>query len=318
MNKVSRLVLLICLTSAVSGQTPEPIRDFPIGVGDLLELSVYGVPDFSRSIRVNSSGKIRLPFLGAIQAGGLTLSELEISLTDLLDPDYVKDPQVSIFAKEPRSRMFSILGAVKSPGKYQMLEPIKLVTAISEAGGLDLTRAGNEVIIQRVTPSTPESNETSPVQGEEELKPAMSVAIKIDLNKLLQQGDRSLDIPIEPGDMINIPEKIEQSFYIIGDVMQAGAFPYPDDKRMKLSLGVAMAGGPIKTAKLKDSILLRQMPDGTRQEIALRLDRILKGKAPDMDIQPNDLVFVPGSMGKTLAYRMLGVLPQTASRGIAR
>ena len=162
MNKVSRLVLLICLTSAVSGQTPEPIRDFPIGVGDLLELSVYGVPDFSRSIRVNSSGKIRLPFLGEIQAGGLTLSELEISLTDLLDPDYVKDPQVSIFAKEPRSRMFSILGAVKSPGKYQMLEPIKLVTAISEAGGLDLTRAGNEVVIQRVTPSTPESNETAP------------------------------------------------------------------------------------------------------------------------------------------------------------
>ena len=267
---------------------------------------------------MNSSGTIRLPFLGEIQASGLSPSELEASLADRLDPDYVKDPQVSIFVKEPRSRMFSILGAVKSPGKYQMLEPITLVTAISEAGGLDLTRAGNEVVIQRVAPNNPESNETAPVQGEEEPKPAMSVAIKIDLDKLLRQGDRLLDVPIEPGDMINIPERIEQSFYIIGDVMRAGAFPYPEDKRMKLSLGVAMAGGPIRTAKLKDSILLRQMPDGTRKEFALRLDRILKGKAPDMDIQPNDLVFVPGSMGKTLAYGMLGVLPSTVSQGTVR
>ena len=61
----------------------------------------------------------------------------------------MKDPQVSVVVKEPRSRMFSVLGAVEKPGQYQMLDSVTLLTAIAGAGGLDLTRAGDTALIQR-------------------------------------------------------------------------------------------------------------------------------------------------------------------------
>jgi polysaccharide export outer membrane protein len=292
-----------------------------VGVSDVLEIAVFGVPDLSRTVRVNSSGTIRLPFLGELQVNGLTPGAIEQKIAQLLEGKYVNNPQVSVIVKEPRSKMYSVMGAVRSPGQYQMLDRITLMTALTTAGGLDLSRAGDRVVIQRTSPNAPVPQ--GPGVATSASGPAgaasgsgSSLVIDLNLNQLWEQGDRSLDLPIEPGDIINIPEKVQQSFYIIGDVHGPGRFVYPDKGGIKLSLAVAMAGGPTRDAKLNKTMLLRQLPDGKRQEIAINLHDVLKGKSRDIDLQPNDLVFVPGSTAKNIAYGLLGLIPSTAQSTI--
>jgi len=123
--------------SQAPAQAPPVESDFTIGVADLLEIGVLGVADFTRELRVTNQGKIRMPFLGDLEVEGLTCRELERKLASLLEPDYVRDPQVSVSIKEPRSRMFSLMGAVMKPGQYQILEQVTLVSALAAAGGLD-------------------------------------------------------------------------------------------------------------------------------------------------------------------------------------
>jgi polysaccharide export outer membrane protein len=310
------LVLLIGPAAPARAQLlPPPARpapaptDFPVGISDLLGINVLGVADFTLELRVSGSGTIRLPFLGEIQAAGLLPAQLEARLVELLNPNYVKDPQVSVIVKEPRSRMFSILGAVIKPGQYQMLEAVTLVTAIAGAGGLNLAKTGDKALIQRGNnlPVSQVKAVTAPL-SESDDPPGAVVQIEVDLRRLLQ-GDSSRDVPIMPGDLVSIPEREETAFYVIGDVGHPGPFPFPPEQGMKLSRALAMAGGPTKTSKLSGTALIRQHPDGTMDRLALNLDKVLKGKDPDIALRPNDMIYVPGSLKKNIGWQMLGMLP---------
>jgi len=297
MNITAKLVLMVLIGPCLFGfqQQAAPPADFPIGAGDLLEIGVYGVSDFSREVRVSASGIIRLPFLGELKVEGLTPSQLEAKLTGLLHPNFVVDPQVSVMIKEPRSRMYSILGAVMKPGQYQMLENITLVRAIAVAGGLNLARVGDTALIQR-------SQATDAAQ-------AASYQIEVNLKKLLHEGELSLDIPIMPADVISIPERETNAFFVIGDVTRPGPFEFPKEQGIKLSRALAMAGGPTKTSRLKDTALIRQRPDGSVDRRSLNLGKVLKGEDPDIDLQPNDMVYIPGSVEKSLGWTTLQNLP---------
>jgi polysaccharide export outer membrane protein len=291
--------------------------DFAIGISDLLSIDVLGVPDFTRELRVSARGTIRLPFLGEIKVDGLTPAQAEVKLASLLDPDYVIDPQVSVIVKEPRSRMFSILGAVLKPGQFQMLEPITLMSAIAGAGGLDLTKAGDKASIQRTYPiKSSDSPAATSMVTEGADAPDTGSQIEVDLKKLMLDGDRSLDLPILPGDVINIRTREPNSFFVVGDVNRPGPFEFPLSQKMKLSRALAMAGGPTKTSKLKDTALIRQHPDGSVDRVSLNLDKVLKGKADDVDLQPNDLVYIPGSVEKSLGWAMLSNNPLHADLAV--
>jgi len=288
--------------------------DFKIGPSDLIEISVLGVEDFSRTLRLNSSGTIRMPFLGEIKLAGLTPAEAEKKLVDLLKPDYVVDPQVSVIVTEPRSRMFHIMGAVMKPGQYQMLEQITLVTAIAGAGGLNMAKAGDTAIIQRSSAaSDPKIRPAMVAVATGDPSPTASFQIDVDL-KALMQGDTSLDIPIQPGDAINIPEREEKQFTVMGDVNRPGAFDFPEEYGIKLLQAVGMAGGPTKTSSIKDTILVRYQKDGTNDRIAINLEKVLKGKDPDLELLPNDILFVPGSVSKSLFWGLLGQAPNAMTR----
>lgn len=291
--RVSRsLIIMACLlmSPCLFAQSP---TDFTIGVADLLDINVLGVPDFTRELQVSGTGTIRMPFLGDIEVQGLTCRQVEATLTKLLSPDYVHDPQVSVSIKEPHSRMFSLMGAVIRPGQFQIQGPMTLVTAIAGAGGLDLMKAGDKATIQRSY----------------QVPTGQVLQIEVDLKKLLMQGDMTLDVPIVPGDVISIPPRRLDAVYVIGDVGKPGPFDFPAASGIKLSRALAAAGGPTKTAKLKKTALIRQKADGSVDRIALDLDKVLKGKAPDIDLEPNDLVYVPSSMTKNLGWNTLAILP---------
>lgn len=123
-------------TTAESGAY-EGATDYRIGAQDLLEITVFGVQELSRAVRVNSNGQVTLPLIGGVMAGGKTIPELELELASRYSEGLLQNPQVSVFVKEYTSQRVTVEGAVKSPGIYPITGRTSLLQAIALANGLD-------------------------------------------------------------------------------------------------------------------------------------------------------------------------------------
>ena len=110
-----------------------------------------------------------------------------------------------------------------------------------------------------------------------------------------------------------------ESFYVVGDVRNPGAFELagPTSRPLLLTQAIAQAGGANQTAKLTKGTVLRYDSNGKREDVAFNFKDILAGKQPDVRVGPNDIVFIPGSKIKTIQYGLLGVVP-TAAQNRAR
>jgi polysaccharide export outer membrane protein len=105
------------LLLSLSGFAQEKISaEFKIGPKDLLEISVFGVQDLNRTVRVSEDGMITLPLIGEVSVEGLTKTEIEKKLSQLLEEKYVQNPQLTVFIREYQSKKVSIIGAVRTPG----------------------------------------------------------------------------------------------------------------------------------------------------------------------------------------------------------
>lgn len=125
--------------------------DYRIGAQDLLEISVFGINDLSKTVRVNSNGQISLPLIGGVMAGGQTIPALEIAIGDKLSEGYLQHPQVSVFVKEFTSQRVTLEGEVKKPGIYPITGKTSLLQAIATAEGLtDLADLGGVVLFREV------------------------------------------------------------------------------------------------------------------------------------------------------------------------
>lgn len=113
------------------------VSEYRVGAQDLIEISVFQVPDLNRTVRVNSAGQISLPLIGSLQAGGLTIQELEKAIARKLEAAYLQNPQVSAFVKEYTSQRVTVEGSVAKPGIYPVVGRTTLLQAIAQAGGLD-------------------------------------------------------------------------------------------------------------------------------------------------------------------------------------
>lgn len=112
------------------------LNDYRIGPGDLLKLDVFGVEALSkRSVRVNASGQISLPLIGAVQASGLTAEQLADDIAVRLAKDYLQNPQVTIFIEEFTSQRVTVTGAVKTPNVFPLKGRTTLLQVVSQAGG---------------------------------------------------------------------------------------------------------------------------------------------------------------------------------------
>lgn len=302
--------------------------DYRLGPGDLIEITVFEVEDFTRDYRISASGNIVVPFLGRVQVSGMTGEELEESFArELTNQGLVKEPLVSVFIKEYRSQPVYVLGAVGKPGQYMITHQLTLLDVLTLAGGLDLTRAAHYAVLQR--PKIQEEGHSGelPTNGSDS-EPASngpasnnpSEIVEIDLEAILERGELALNVPIRGGDVIHVPERQIEYYYVVGDVGNPGVFELPvrdGSSELLLTQAVAKAGGPTKTAKMGDGILVRYDEHGSRLEVAVDFSAILKGKKTDMLVQPNDVIFIPGSKIKTIGYGLLGVIPQTVTRTVS-
>jgi polysaccharide export outer membrane protein len=123
--------------TTTSGGVYTGVSDYRVGPQDLIEISVFQVPDLSRTVRVNSGGQISLPLIGAMQAGGLTIQELEAQIGKKLEAKFLQNPQVTAFVKEYTSQRVTVEGSVKKPGIYPLSGRTSLLQAIAMAEGLD-------------------------------------------------------------------------------------------------------------------------------------------------------------------------------------
>ena len=109
--------------------------DYKIGPNDLLEFDVFGVPGMQRTVRVNASGMIGLPLIGAMALGGLTATQAETLIAAKYAENYLQDPQISLFIKEFTTQRITIEGAVAKPGIYPITGQLTLLRALALAGG---------------------------------------------------------------------------------------------------------------------------------------------------------------------------------------
>ena len=126
--------------------------DYRIGAQDLLQISVFGVKELDKDVRVNSNGQISLPLIGGVMAGGKSIPELETELAKKYSEGFLQKPQVTVFVKEFTSQRVTLEGAIAKPGIYPITGKTTLLQAIALAGGVDDKTAdlGGIVLMRQV------------------------------------------------------------------------------------------------------------------------------------------------------------------------
>lgn len=122
---------------------------YKIGPQDLLEVSVFKVPELSKSVQVADTGTVNLPLVGEVPAAGRTAQDVERDLTKKLGAKYLQSPQVTVLVKEYNSQRVTVEGAVKKPGVFPLRGQTSLLQSIATAGGLDTNVASSEVVVFR-------------------------------------------------------------------------------------------------------------------------------------------------------------------------
>ena len=125
--------------------------EYRISPQDIIEVTVYQVPDLNRSVQVDASGMVGLPLLGAVRAGGRTVRELESDIARRLGARYLQSPQVAVFVKDAAGLRVTVDGAVKKPGIIQIKGTTTLLAALAEAQGFTETADQSGVMIFRPT-----------------------------------------------------------------------------------------------------------------------------------------------------------------------
>ena len=248
-----------------------------LGVGDLLEIAVYNVPELNAKVRVSNAGDIYLPLIDYVHIEGLTQEEAQSLIAKRLeDGGYVRNPHVTIFIDEANSQGVTLLGEVAKPGIYPEIGDHHLYAIISQAGGFTPSAARKVSIMRRNQPE----------------------AIHVTLPRNLAD-DVSANVEIMPGDTVTVPRA--PIIYVVGDVARPSGL-LVDNGSLTALQALALAGGTNRTAKLGGVKLIRKGPTGVT-ETKLEVKKMLEAKAQDVPLQGDDILFVPVSGGKILASR---------------
>jgi len=122
---------------------------YKIGPLDVLDVSVFQVPDLTRSVQVADTGIIRLPLVGEVQAAGKTAHQVETELTRRLGAKYLQSPQVTVFVKEYNSQRFTVEGSVRQTGVFPLKGQTTLMAALAQANDIDNNTASGVIVIFR-------------------------------------------------------------------------------------------------------------------------------------------------------------------------
>ena len=201
-------------------------------------------------------------------------------------------------------KSISLIGEVDYPGVFIMSEPLTLRDAILLAGGLKYSSARYGYLHRRVTEGEAEQDpnpvdQTNIMDKPETPLPGTKI-IKIDLQPMKNGHIPEPNLLMEAGDVLFIPRRAIQNFYVIGDVIKPGAYEIPSGQTVLASHAISCAGGPTKTARMSKGILIRRDQKGELTEKKVDYGAILKGEQEDFEVFPDDIIFIPGAQPKII------------------
>ncbi len=282
---VGASVLISIATAAQRLSTPQPGPAFPatpvalgganlpfqpIGASDLVHLIVYDSPELTQSFRVDKQGNLNLPLLRApLPAAGLLPDALRDEIATALRAQHLLvNPVVDVSVIEYRSRDVTIAGAVKTPTTIQEFGSLRVLGALSQAGGL-LPEAGPEIIVEQANGSLQ----------------------RLSVRELFDGLHPQLNIPILAGAQIRVPQC--ERVFVVGNVKRPGAFPFQNLEDTTVLQLLALSGGLDSFSRNKAYIYREQPGSPQKTEIEIPLRRILDRKAQDVKLAANDILYIP-------------------------
>ena len=286
----------IAITNQIDKAWLKPPQDlYRLGPGDVVEIEVLGETESQATAIVGPDGKIYYGMLPGTFVWGLTLTESKVAM-ELGLKKFVKTPQeISITLKQVGSKRVWILGNVQSPGVHPLSTPTTLLEGISAAGGvLNVSGAPDGVCdLQR-----------SFVMRDGKLIP-------VDFVRLLREGDLSQNIYLQPNDFVYLRSGLTRNVYVLGAVAAPRVVPYAD--QMTVLTAIMSCGGPVPYARMEEVAIVRgSLANPNIGAVDVRM--ILRGQAPDVKLQPGDIVcvsFVPWRKAAIFGETILGQFVRT-------
>lgn len=237
----------------------EDSRDYILGPGDTIVISVYDNPDLETSARISEDGKITFPLLNEVIAANLSPRNLEEMVeTSLVEGGFLKAPQVSVIVTDFRSQEVAILGEVNAPGKHFMQRSSTIIDLLAEAGGVKNDAADIIHVLSK------DNGET--------------VKRSVDLDAFYS-GDTSQDIAIKAGDTVVVPRM--KVFYVYGEVRSPGSYRLERDMTVMQALSV---GGGITDRGTQRGIKIKRRDEQNKLvEVSVKLTDLIK---------PDDVLFI--------------------------
>jgi polysaccharide export outer membrane protein len=270
--------------------------DFPIGAGDVLEITVPDLPELEeRTVRVGGDGNIELPLVGVIAVAGHTEQQVAELLRRHLEASVMYDPSVSVFVREYRSRVVGVIGAVANPGFHALSSgDDTILDALTLGGGLDETAALHLLFLPAAKVSGEGNRLAAAVSATAALSaPQRADPIVIELSSLSDGGTPAyLALPVQPGDVILVPERGE--VLVKGWVHEPGS--HPISPRLTV-LGAISAAGGLRFAARRDGIeLIRSDAGGKKLAEVFDLELLERGEQRDVPVQAGDVIDVSASV----------------------
>ena len=283
-------------TSQSQGPTiiPKDFSELRIQPGDLLSVNVYDAPEFSNSYRVDAAGDLTIPLCGKVHVRGLTLPDAATRLEAALkDGQILNQPQVNVDVVQYAGQYVTVIGEVGSPGRVPLIAPTRLGEVLAEAGGVT-SLAGTRIKIRH---------------GADDAAPEDEVPYS------RSQGNReTAAILVRPGDSVLVPRA--GIVYVLGAVNRPGGYVMQEDGRLNVAEALALSGGTLLQADTGGLRVVRRNPDGTVLDFPLSYNRIAKGTQTPLQLQAQDIVYVPMSKAKAALSSTLGIIQAAASSAI--
>jgi len=264
---------------------PQNLMD-PVGIDDLLYLSVYGAPELTHGYRVGTDGAIHFPYatLSGVPVVGKTPDDIGLTVAKALtDAKIYVRPVVTVSVLDYRSKRVNVSGSFHVPATVQAVGDFHLLDAITKAQGA-LPEAGNDLIVTR-------KNE----KGEAE-------TLHINYHTLMKGSDPTLNIALHGGEQIQLPES--GRFYILGNVKTPGAYAMNNNGSTTVMQAVALSQGEQYYSQ-RVAYVFRENQEGKRVPIEVPLQKIMHRQSDDVAINANDVLYIPESRVKHISAQSL-------------
>ena len=274
---------------------PDDFANLKLTPGFLLNIQVYGDPELSTQSRVDKEGNISMPFIGSVHVGDSTIAEAQTQIQDKLrSGEILTNPQVTVNVEQYAASNVTVLGEVQSPGRIQLLAPHSLLDVIGMAGG-ETNLAGNLVQVKHANADGTTSSQNYTYTRS-------------------SNGDTIRNVDVHPGDTVIVVRA--GIVYVLGAVNRPGGYVMQEDGSLNVAQALSLALGTSLQAKISELRVVRHEPDGQLKDIPVSYNGIMKGKERPMQLQAEDIVYVPVSKVKAVFTSGASIVGQTASASI--